>query len=326
MFVLMIDNPLIAAYTNIASVLGVLDMNNDTAIWIFNNYSYLEWNEDNKELRIGGLEGNSPYVAMLSSPFLETEVFEDGSVERFDEFLYKGYFLLFPIETRKMKVTEEESYIHDILVTGRVGIDYRVFDFWRPEFIWRSKEVDRETVINAIDYNNPSLYNKIIAFKKKGSIEDHADETGTPKVNHADETGTPKVNHADEICIPGSDISDVYDRFINYIGDIDDVYYVPATGFQILNDHACLLVACVGNEKITEALGADPSQREDLINKALRLRELSIKLRNFIMKIWYSKREVNDWKERVTQKLSELKESEEDFWRSVPKYSEKSKD
>lgn len=286
------EKPVITSYTNVASFFSLVKINDVTVQWIFDNYSSIEWNEKYKEIRICGLDSITPYERILCSPFLDSKTYYGYSEELFEELLKDEFFIICPINTQIMGVTKEERFVHDILIADIKNNSYGVYDFWHPEFIWKKRFVERNMLMNAIDYSNPDLYNQVIAIRKKEVV-------GAVCQRKTEEYDYVKYEKT-------------YDCFIDYIRNIDSYLVLPVTSFQILIDHFNLLSAVFQNDYFIGQMCKGMRERlSDMIDDMGRN---SDKLRNYVMKIWYSKRNILDWRERIISKLLFIKNQENDFW------------
>lgn len=286
------EKPVITSYTNVASFFSLVKINDATVQWIFDNYSSIEWNEKCKEIRICGLDSMTPYEKILCSPFLDSKTYFSYSGGLFEDLLKEKYYIICPINTQIMGVTTEEIFVHDILIADIKNNCYGVYDFWRPEFIWKKRSVERNILMNAIDYSNPDLYNQIIAIRKKKVV-------GEVCQRKAEEYDYVKYDKT-------------YDCFIDYIRNIDSYLILPVTSFQILIDHFNLLSAVFQNNYFMRQMCKD--MRDKLSDILDDMSRNSDKLRNYVMKIWYSKRNILDWRERIITNLLYLKKQENDFW------------
>ena len=103
----------------------------------------------------------------------------------------------------------------------------------------------------------------------------------------------------------------IYDYLIKYVTNIQTYKVLPATNFQILVEHFALLNSVLG-EVINNHYCLKKLYNKDKIDNSLTLLlKTSQQLRNYVMKIWYSKREIINWQDKICELLSYIQQEEE---------------
>lgn len=306
-------SPLITSYTNIASVFSNVaspQMYQMYGDWLYLNYSNLCWNKQTNELIPCNYDNCDNYENIMNAPFLSVSTKSIDSLcnQNGETWINNGYSILLPINTHKMGITQYNTYVHDVYLTEFINGCYRVFDFWQPRFKWDSRIVSSDLVHHSIDTTNANLYNKIILMKHTKSDYFINYEMIRDSFHKFLERKTNKTTQAVGI--------DVYSQFVEYIRNISSSTVLPATNFQILVDHFTLLAYLLPHIlKIKQYC----SQRTcDTVSEHTSFMMIqATKLRNYALKVWYSNKKNDSWREQIISALYALENCERNLFESI---------
>ena len=295
------------SYTNIASLFSQIQIEDKHVAWLFLNYFNLRWEKMSNTLIPCGHSIFNNYLSILNCPFLTVmiEPIQDFSYENVDLWINSGYNILLPINTQKMGVTENEVFVHDILITALNKNHYEVYDFWRPSFKWSPKWVEAEQVRFSVDDSNSLLFNKLILLKPKQSYECTVDN----KVIKLALENYCNLSDKAELQDTGNT---VYSQFIQYINETESPKVLAATNFQILVDHFTLLQTLVPwILKVKFTCKHDVYMKVE--NHITVILNHAINLRNYALKIWYRSSDNNIWKSKINNSLQQIQQQEKEL-------------
>lgn len=290
-----LHEPIISSYTIIASVFSTIEINKMTKDWIFDNYLNLKWDEELQILSPGSFIYDNLYEVLINSPFYKTELIDNPEESVIYKLLAEGYCLIGPINTYKMNVTTDCEYIHDVLIGGLDGTQYCVYDFWRPKFVWSMKKVNSDLLLQSIDFGNAKLFDRMIAFKLQEQENNYERQ-----YNVYDKLAMYMQSEGGDVGIG------TYNRLIDYTESIVSKEVLPISNYQILYDHFILLKNLMENYDLFI-----DDRLESFIND---LCKESMGLRNYCMKIWYSRKEIPDWKQTIKNRIQYIRDNEKEFW------------
>lgn len=290
-----LHEPIISSYTIIASVFSTIEISQITKDWIFDNYLNLKWDEELQILSPGSFIYDNPYEVLINSPFYEIELIDTPEENVINELLADGYCLICPINTYKMKVTIDCEYVHDVLIGGLDDTQYCVYDFWRPKFVWSMKNVKSDLLLESIDFSNAKLFDRMIAFK----LHEH-EKYYERQCNINDKLAVYMQSECGNVGIG------IYNRLIDYTESIVSKEVLPISNYQILYDHHILLKNLMDNYNLFI-----DDRLESIIDE---LCKESMGLRNYCMKIWYSRKEIPDWKQVIKNRIQYIRDNEKEFW------------
>lgn len=293
--------PIITSYTNIASVFSIVKIDIQNISWFYMHYGNLCWDESAQNLLPCGFSKCDCYESLLDSPYLNTEILDKYDTKIFDKYLENNYVILFPINTNKLGITEDITFVHDIMInksSNNIETHYEIYDFWKPQFVWGHREVSKELILNSIDFSNLNLYNKIIAFKATEKSRICHPFTISECITQMNKNFCFK--HF--LCGPQA-----YEYLIFDVLQTNDIWSLANTNFQILCDHFVFL------QYVTKNYFFPRINHTKLLMLSEELLRDARKTRNYVMKIWYSNKKQKNWKEKIINKISIIQDKEKEF-------------
>lgn len=292
-------NPIITSYANIACLFTEIPINRVTVKWFFENFFNLAWDKKTNELIPCGTNICNRYEAIMNCPYIDVKFHSK-------EYLINNEYrsnsvVLFPINTKLLGITEKE-YIHDVMIKElEPNGKCKVYDFWQPKFKWKYQVCDYRSLVESIDFTNKELFNKIIVF----IIKDLS--TFAENVNYKCSEDVLTYLHTNNIERRYVYGIKIYDTFCRYINSFNSYRDIPVTNFQILYEHYLFVREAF---KIMQLCSGNTCKKCDydlLFSELVKKIEL---LRNYVMKIWYSKKNAGEWKQKICKQLLDLKKEE----------------
>ncbi len=300
-------NPIITSYANIACLFTEIPINNVTVKWFFGNFFNLAWDKETNELIPCGTNISNRYEAIMNCPFIDVEIHSKEYLINKKEYR-DDIVVLCPINTKLFGITEKE-YIHDVMLKElEPSGQCKVYDFWQPQFKWKFQVCDYNSLVESIDFTNKALFNKIIVFVIKNL------SNFVENVNYR--CGEEVLSYLHTNYIEGKYVYgiEIYDSFCRYINSFNSYYDIPVTNFQILYEHYLFVREAFKTMQLSIGNTYQKCNYDLLFSELVKKIEI---LRNYVMKIWYSKKNAGEWKHKICKELLDLKREESNLLNKI---------
>ncbi len=268
---MLMDNSIsINTSTKIKALSNNMSMVSSEFDWLFQNSYGIQFNDDGY-LEICGLYDCDNYTYWKDSPYHDMcepeEMLSFGAA--ISLLLESHYMVLLYISTKRLKVTKNREYVHEVLITDKSDICYDVYDFWPPSFIWEKRTLLKQDLESAIVDKNVPI--KIIGIKRKKisktfyavhSVSEYA--ASLLNKNHY-----LNIKHLKPVF--GMQIYQAFANSSNALLDVDK----SVSNFQTLIDHSYLWL----NYCVSHNIDADFKILHSHMKLCKQLRNLCIKAR-----------------------------------------------
>ncbi len=297
----------IASYTDVAALLCVTQ-NTDfsTALWKYQLYGNLCWEyKTNTLYHCGKYEHFSYREFEYEDRIILHKLPKNSSYIEIKKYIDKGFFVMFPINTKTLGHTERE-FKHNVFVTGYEDDDFIVYDFWAPHFNWKYMKVDCKHLFESVDFSNDETVQSFYVFKYNESYL--SEDIFVPDLEQLRSLFTiiwhDTKNEQYDNQKNAHGVS-AYRAMYDYFCSVDRLAIADCQNFHVLFDHLNFTENCLNrlfgeNALIREVV----SVYKDLVKRAYRMRML-------VYKHYIAKKDMTDIRVFVSEEVRSIGEIEQ---------------
>lgn len=300
----------IASYTDISALFCVANREDSSEIlWKYGLYGNLCWEKETNTLYHCGKYDHFTYFEFEKEDRIELiKLPQHTGRRKLEKYLDKGYFVMLPINTKKLGYTDA-PYRHNVFLTGYDGNEYIVFDYWMPVFNWKYERVDCVKLLDAVDFSNHETVQMIYVIKYNA---EYKTKEQAPQVSQIENIyGKLWGNNLEYDYLNNVYGKNIYDAMAQHIQSIDIIGLTDCQNLHVLMDHL-QFTSSVLKRLFPEVIGFS--------NIVARLDELVKRangLRNTAYKYYITQRDIGGKRERFIEELLTICDTEQQLKDSI---------